>query len=87
VADEDVVLNRYPFADKGMTRDLAPFSDAGALLDFDEYSDLRFIADFAPVKVDEPCELHTSSQFDIRSYTQIRIGDSIDRSWVHTLLP
>jgi hypothetical protein len=53
VSDENAVLDRYPFADEGVTRYLAALPDFCALLDLDERPDLCFIADLATVEIDE----------------------------------
>jgi len=53
VADEYVVLDPYPFADKRVARDLAIVANRGVLLDLDESPDLRVIPDLAAIEIYE----------------------------------
>jgi hypothetical protein len=51
MTDKNLVLNRRPFTDKGMGRDLASTPNNSVLLDFDERPDLGFIPDATPVEI------------------------------------
>jgi len=57
MADEAFVLDRDPFANERMARDLAAPTDPRILLDLDERSNHRLVADLAPVQVDEAVNL------------------------------
>ena len=53
VADEDVIFDHDPFADKSVTGNLAALANRGVLLNLDESTDLRLVAYFTSVEIDE----------------------------------
>src|SRR6185436_9148923 len=65
VADEDFVLDSHPFADEGVTLDLATRADPDALLDFHEGADRSLSPDFAPVEIHEGVNPDVLSQRDV----------------------
>ena len=66
--NEDIVLDGYAFAYKGMAGDLAVFAYGGVFLDFYKGANLGVIADGAAVEVDEVGELYVMAEFDVVRY-------------------
>src|SRR5262245_14771220 len=64
MTDENLILDRHPLADEGMTGNLAAAADDGVLLNFNEGADLGVVADFASVQVDAVRELDAISELD-----------------------
>jgi hypothetical protein len=73
MTDEDVVLDHDPFANEGVTGNLATFSDGRVFLDLDERTNLGFVADLASVQVDELRQPHISAQLNI-------VGNTVERT-------
>src|SRR5215467_11617409 len=65
MTDEDIVLDRDPLANKGVTGDLASFPHDGILLNLDECTNFGFSTDFASVEIDELGKLHALPQLDV----------------------
>lgn len=71
VANEDLVFDRYPFANESVAGNLAARSDAGSLLDFHEAPDPCLVANFAAVKIDETMQAHIPAKPDIGSNPEV----------------
>jgi hypothetical protein len=71
VSNENVILNRHPFADERVRRNLAPASDEGVLLNLNERSDFGVVAERAAVEIDQIW------LEDLDSTTQ----DNVGRNW------
>jgi hypothetical protein len=68
VADEDIILNRHPFANEGMRRNLASAPYECILLNFDESSDYGVVVHRAAIKI------HQVRLEDLDSVTQNNVG-------------
>jgi hypothetical protein len=53
VADEHVIFDRHPFADKTVRRNLAVTADARALLDLDKRAEAGTVANLTAVQIYE----------------------------------
>src|SRR5271157_5512162 len=73
MANEDIVLDGYPLANKGMARNLAALADFGVFLHLNKCSDLCLVPDFAAVQIDELGQFHITTQLYICRHTEIRI--------------
>ena len=71
MANEDIVLNDYAFADKGVARDLAALADLGVFLHLNKRADLGLVSNFTTVKVDELGQPHIAPKLYIWRYAEI----------------
>jgi hypothetical protein len=69
MSDKHFVLDRDPFADEAVTRNLAPGADPGPFLDFHERADLREITNLAPIEVREIADADAHPQLYVRGNT------------------
>src|SRR5207249_516216 len=67
----DVVLDRDPFADKRVARDLTVSPDACLLLNLDEGTDLGVVTHVASVEIDEARQGDTRPQLHVGSDVSI----------------
>jgi len=67
VADEDIIFDGDPFANKSVGRDLAPVAYKSVLLNLDEGSNLSFIAHRAAIEIDQIRleDLHSVAQNNV----------------------
>ena len=66
MADENIVLNRYAFADERVARHFASPAHARILLNLDECSDLCFVSNLASIQIDEFRQLDVLAKLDVR---------------------
>ena len=66
VPDEDFVLDRHAFANKGVTGNLAVSSYEDAFLDFHERADFGVIANLTTVEIDEVIDDYALTELDVR---------------------
>src|SRR5689334_4695811 len=80
VSNGNVIFNRSPLADEGVTRYLAVPANLRATLYFDKRSDTCVIADLTAIQVDEIAQDHTRSQFHV-------IGNTLELNLCHSVCP
>jgi hypothetical protein len=65
VTDENIILDRHPFTNKSVTRDLAPGADPGVLLNLDETTDPGFVANLTAVEINETKDTDIATQLHV----------------------
>jgi hypothetical protein len=73
VADKDLILDGYAFANKGMARNLAPAANLGSFLNLDEGPYLGVIPDLAAIEVRESEYTDAFPELNVRLDQLIRV--------------